>query len=103
MSPKVWSKMLCDRSSQKSLRFTAIDSTGQVKIWLIMARPVEIQTLYEALHKRVEVQKTLHSEEQNQNGNSNTTDSLECTEDEPVVKKSVIDEDSSAAIKPESA
>lgn len=98
--------MLCDRSSQKSLRFTAIDSTGQVKIWLIMARPTEIQTLYDALYKRVEVQKTLHPEEENnQNGKSNTTETLgdtKCSEDEPIAKKSVIDEDSSAAIEPES-
>ncbi|KAL5285004.1 RANBP3 family protein [Megaselia abdita] len=109
VNTKVWSKMLCDRSSQKSLRFTAIDSTGQVKIWLIMARPTEIQTLYDALHKRVEVQKNLHPEdENNQNGNSNTSEILEnpkCSEEdeEPVAKKPITDEDSSAAVEPESA
>lgn len=99
--------MLCDRSSQKSLRFTAIDSTGQVKIWLIMARPTEIKTLYDALHKRVEVQKLLHPEDpNNQNGNSNKAESLEnpeCSGDEPATKKPIIVEDSSAEIEPESA
>lgn len=71
-----------------------------------MARPTEIQTLYDALHKRVELQKTLHPEEEkNQNGNS-TADSSEtpkCSEDdEPVAKKAVSEEDS-AATAPESA
>lgn len=99
--------MLCDRASQKSLRFTAIDSSGQVKIWLIMGRPAEIDTLYEALNKRVEAQKALHPEdENNQNGNSITT---ECSvnpksseDEEPVVKKSVT-ENESTAVEPESA
>lgn len=104
--------MLCDRSSQKSLRFTAMDSTGsgQVKIWLIMSRPQDIEIFNEALLKRVELQKNLHPDDpNNQNGNSDKihkVESTECSTDgESEAKKSLNDDDEgrSAVVEPESA
>lgn len=58
LNTKVWSGMVVEKSSQKSLRFTAIDSSdGQVKIFLAMCRPDDITSLYTALKKRIDLQK----------------------------------------------
>lgn len=58
LNTKVWKGMVVEKSSQKSLRLTAIDSKdGQIKIFLAMARPDDISSLYLALKKRIELEK----------------------------------------------
>lgn len=58
LNTKVWKGMVVEKSSQKSLRLTAIDSKdGQIKIFLAMARPDDISSLYTALQKRIELEK----------------------------------------------
>lgn len=58
LNTKVWKGMVVEKSSQKSLRLTAIDSKdGQIKIFLAMARPDDINSLYSALQKRIEIEK----------------------------------------------
>lgn len=55
LNTKVWGGMVVEKPNQKNLRLTAIDpSDGSVKIYLIMARPDDISTLYDALKKRIE-------------------------------------------------
>lgn len=54
LNTKIWPDMVAQRPSQKSLRLTAIDSSGQVKIFLIMSRPDDVTTLFNALSERIE-------------------------------------------------
>lgn len=58
LNTKVWPGMVVEKSSQKSLRLTAIDSSdGQIKIFLAMARPDDISSLNTALKKRIAAEK----------------------------------------------
>lgn len=68
LNTKVWAGMVVEKSSQKSLRLTAIDSNdGQIKIFLAMARPDDISILYTELKKRIDLEKG--------KGNTNSTTS----------------------------
>ncbi|XP_050087332.1 ran-binding protein 3 [Anopheles aquasalis] len=57
INTKVWSGMIAQTPSPKSLRLTAIDSTGQIKVFLVMSRPEVISKLHNELTKRIEVAK----------------------------------------------
>lgn len=58
LNTKVWKGMVVEKANQKSLRLTAIDSKdGQIKIFLAMARPDDISTLYAALKNRIQAEK----------------------------------------------
>lgn len=59
INTKVWSGMTADQSSQKSLRLTAMDNNGQVKVFLVMSRPDVIGKLHKELTKRIETAKEL--------------------------------------------
>lgn len=60
VNTKVWAGMVAERPSQKSLRLTAMDNNGQIKVFLVMARPAEIANLHKLLEKRIEKVKLLH-------------------------------------------
>lgn len=46
--------MAVEKTSTKSVRLTAMDATtGQVKVFLVMSTPKDIDTLYRALQTRV--------------------------------------------------
>ncbi|KNC29743.1 hypothetical protein FF38_05222 [Lucilia cuprina] len=77
LNTKVWAGMVVERPSQKSLRLTAMDNTGKIKIFLVMARPVEINQLYSALVERIDKRKISHPDEllcaaSNNSGEQNT-------------------------------
>uniref|UniRef100_A0A182N9X6 RanBD1 domain-containing protein n=1 Tax=Anopheles dirus TaxID=7168 RepID=A0A182N9X6_9DIPT len=57
INTKVWSGMVAEQPSQKSLRLTAIDSTGQIKVFLVMSRPEVITKLHRELSQRIETAK----------------------------------------------
>lgn len=57
LNTKIWDGMIAEPASAKSLRLTAIDQTGQVKVYLVMARPSDIQTLTMALKLRISAEK----------------------------------------------
>lgn len=57
LNTKVWPGMVVQRPSQKSLRLTAIDSAGQIKIFLAMARPEDIAKLFVQLNNRIDLEK----------------------------------------------
>ncbi|XP_050069672.1 ran-binding protein 3 [Anopheles maculipalpis] len=57
INTKVWSGMVAQQPSQKSLRLTAIDSSGQIKVFLVMSRPDVITKLHKELSKRIETAK----------------------------------------------
>lgn len=46
--------MTIDQASSKSIRFTAIDNNGDIKVFLVMANPEEIKQLYKHLELRVQ-------------------------------------------------
>jgi len=62
--------MTLERPSEKSIRLTGFDSDNQIRIFLIMATPKEIATLYNAIDQRLNVlrQATKPSWNQNQDG-----------------------------------
>lgn len=57
INTKVWSGMTAEQSSPKSLRLTAMDNNGQVKVFLVMTRPEVITKLHKELSKRIQVAK----------------------------------------------
>lgn len=84
LNTKVWKGMVVEKSSQKSLRLTAIDSKdGQIKIFLAMARPDDITSLYNALKKRIELEK----EKADTSGEASTSHDGDSDDDEPDNKK----------------
>lgn len=73
--------MIVERPSQKSLRLTAIDNTGKIKIFLVMARPVEINQLHSSLVERIDKRKISHPDElscanSNNSGGENSTEDI---------------------------
>lgn len=58
LNTKIWDGMIAEPASAKSLRITGIDATGQVKVYLVMARPSDIQSLAMALKMRISAEKT---------------------------------------------
>uniref|UniRef100_A0A182K0F2 RanBD1 domain-containing protein n=1 Tax=Anopheles christyi TaxID=43041 RepID=A0A182K0F2_9DIPT len=63
INTKVWAGMVAQQPSQKSLRLTAIDSTGQIKVFLVMSRPEVITKLHKELSKRIETAKQTAEQE----------------------------------------
>jgi len=63
LNTKVWAAMVAERASQKSLRLTAMDNTGTVKIFLAMGRPADIAQVHKALSERIAKRKLTHPDE----------------------------------------
>ncbi|XP_037948547.1 ran-binding protein 3 [Teleopsis dalmanni] len=85
LNTKVWAGMVSERPSQKSLRLTAMDNTGKIKVFLVMARPLDISQLHQTLQLRINARKISHPEETSpplaesngnclKNGNGNETE-----------------------------
>lgn len=55
--------MVAQRPSNKSLRLTAMDNTGKIKIFLVMGRPADMALLHKELLERIELRKISHPEE----------------------------------------
>lgn len=102
LNTKVWRDQMCEQSSSKTLKFTAIDANGLVKIYLVSGRTEDIDNLYLALSTRIrnEKDRTPEPEEMVENKNdegeedssTNSNDSQEkynkeTESDEPVPKK----------------
>ncbi|KAK7603821.1 hypothetical protein V9T40_003820 [Parthenolecanium corni] len=66
LNTKVWSDMNVELVSQKSVRLTAIDSDGQVRIYLVTAQPKDADQLHNVLTNRIQKKKLkLSSSEEN--------------------------------------
>lgn len=59
LNTKIWAGMSVDKPSTKSVRLTAMDSSGQIRVFLVMAGSKEIDQLYKTLDWRVTNQKKL--------------------------------------------
>lgn len=57
LNTKVWRDQICEQPSQKSLRLTAFDTNGVVKIYLAMGRVDDMQALFSALNSRIQKEK----------------------------------------------
>uniref|UniRef100_A0A182PHW1 RanBD1 domain-containing protein n=1 Tax=Anopheles epiroticus TaxID=199890 RepID=A0A182PHW1_9DIPT len=85
INTKVWAGMVAQQPSQKSLRLTAIDSTGQIKVFLVMSRPEVITKLHKELSKRIETAKQaaeMEAAKENKDDNKPTV---------PIAPSSIID------------
>ncbi|XP_066145767.1 ran-binding protein 3 [Euwallacea fornicatus] len=54
INTKVWAEMTIDKASEKSIRLTALDSSGEVKVFLIMSSIEDSKQLYSHLQSRLE-------------------------------------------------
>lgn len=57
LNTKVWRDQLCEQPSSKSLRLTAFDTKGLLKIYLVMGKNEDIENLYHALSTRIQAEK----------------------------------------------
>lgn len=79
--------MVAERPSDKSLRLTAMDSNGQIKVFLVMSRPDDISLLHNLLTERIKKEKSRETKIQE-------TEINECgvnKEEEPSPKKPLIE------------
>lgn len=94
--------MVVESPSNKSLRFTAIDAEGHIKVFLVMARSDEITELFRALKERVSRQKEHEEELANTYPKAPVEIRVEEVGDddddtgEPVPKKAILEENSSS-------
>lgn len=57
LNTKVWRDQICEQPSQKSLRLTAFDTNGLIKIYLAMGRAEDMSQLHRALSSRIRREK----------------------------------------------
>lgn len=57
LNTKVWRDQICEQPSQKSLRLTAFDTNGVIKIYLAMGRVEDMSQLFRALSSRIRREK----------------------------------------------
>ncbi|KAL9950337.1 hypothetical protein ACROYT_G042824 [Oculina patagonica] len=57
LNTKLWPSMTLEKGNEKSLRITAMDSEKDIKIYLIMAAPNDIQRLWTAIDRRIQALK----------------------------------------------
>ncbi|XP_044742385.1 ran-binding protein 3 [Chrysoperla carnea] len=81
MNTKIWAGMSVELASPKSIRLTAMDSAGIVKVFLVMANVKEIEKLHKLLKNRVD------SEIKRQNKLLETTPTDNNSTAEPVSKR----------------
>lgn len=58
LNTKVWRDQQCEKPSSKSLRLTAFNSEGLLKIYLVQGRNEDIESLAHELQRRIEREKT---------------------------------------------
>ena len=57
LNTKVWRDQVCEQPSPKSLRLTAFDTNGVIKIYLVMGRVEDMSHLFRALSLRIRKEK----------------------------------------------
>jgi Ran-binding protein 3 len=53
LNTKIWAGMSVHRPSAKSVQLTAMDSSGQIKVFLVMSSPKDTEQLHKSLEYRV--------------------------------------------------
>ncbi|XP_049823323.1 ran-binding protein 3 isoform X2 [Aethina tumida] len=54
LNTKIWAEMMVDKASEKSIRLTAQDSSGGIKVFLIMASNEDSKHLFKQLQTRLQ-------------------------------------------------
>lgn len=54
LNTKIWAEMTVDKANEKSIRLTALDSNGEIKVFLIMSSIEDSRQLYSRLQLRLE-------------------------------------------------
>ncbi|CAD6236764.1 GSCOCG00012479001-RA-CDS [Cotesia congregata] len=54
LNTKIWPEMTAERAGPKSLRLTAMDIHGDIRIFIVQAAPAEVDQLYNLLLQRLE-------------------------------------------------
>ena len=91
LNTKVWRDQICEQPSQKSLRLTAFDTSGVIKIYLAMGRIEDMSQLFRALSSRIRKAKERSPEPPVSEATPSSNElNDEKSEDEPVTKRSAI-------------
>lgn len=53
LNTKIWPEMTAERAGPKSLRLTAMDIHGDIRIFIVQAAPSEVDQLYNLLIQRL--------------------------------------------------
>ncbi|XP_039295548.1 ran-binding protein 3 isoform X2 [Nilaparvata lugens] len=84
LNTKIWADMKIEKPNRKIVRMTAMDTNGQIKIFLISSSPSESEMLFKVLDARIKQQKETALTCQNGNGNEEKTgEPEECTSSSP--------------------
>ncbi|KAG5897480.1 hypothetical protein JTB14_031105 [Gonioctena quinquepunctata] len=54
INTKIWAEMVIEKASEKSIRITALDANGEIKVFLIMSTIEDSTRLYSHLQSRLE-------------------------------------------------
>ncbi|CAO1432226.1 unnamed protein product [Diamesa hyperborea] len=88
LNTKVWKDQVCEQSSSKSLRLTALDKNGLIKIYLVMGRNEDISMLHKTLSYRVRMeQERSEASQDDDNTEENSFENSSEPNDEPATKK----------------
>lgn len=93
LNTKVWRDQICEQPSQKSLRLTAFDTNGVIKIYLVMGRVDDMSQLNRVLSSRIRKAKerTPEPEEDTTTSPEETkVDPVEAADEEPASKKAAL-------------
>lgn len=85
--------MVSEQPSQKSLRLTAMDSNGDIKVYLVMGRPDDVKLLNNYLNARIEIEKTKNPTNLNSSSNNLSIDDKDLDKINDVVDDDDDDED----------
>lgn len=92
LNTKVWRDQICEQPSQKSLRLTAFDTNGVIKIYLVMGRVDDMSQLHRVLSSRIRKAKerTPEPEEDIATSPEETKEDTEAVDEEPASKKTAL-------------
>lgn len=92
LNTKVWRDQICEQPSQKSLRLTAFDTSGVIKIYLVMGRVDDMSQLQRVLSSRIRKAKerTPEPEEETEAAPEETKVDSEKAVEEPASKKAAL-------------
>ncbi|KAK5644776.1 hypothetical protein RI129_006076 [Pyrocoelia pectoralis] len=82
LNTKIWAEMTIELASNKSIRFMAFDTSGEVKVFLLTGSPDDIKQLYKQLEVR------LQKEISRQKCTKSKTSEASCSSEDPTLKKS---------------
>lgn len=94
LNTKVWRDQICEQPSQKSLRLTAFDTNGVVKIYLVMGRVDDMSQLQRVLSSRIRKAKE-RTPEPEEETTASTEETTASTDETKVDTKAVVEEPAS--------